>query len=396
MYKTRKKVAIVVAGRANYASIRSVMKEILKYPDEFELQLFVGSSAILGKYGDLIDLIEQDGFKITEKFHMLVEGNTPVTMTMSVGMGLVSLSHLFSNHKPDLVITVGDRFETMAVAIAASFANIHLAHTMGGEITGTIDESIRHAVSKLAHFHFVSNQDAAERVIRLGEPVEYVFNVGCPRIDEIKRIVEEYRAHRAAGKGIYEKYKGVGVPFAIQEGKFLLVSQHPVTTEYGKNREHVRETLLALEELNMPTFMLWPNPDAGSEEVSKEIRTFREKKNPKWLYMFRNLPFEDYIHLMDICGCIVGNSSSAIREGEIIGVPTVNIGTRQQGRIRGDNVVDVPYEKEAIKMAIKEQLKQGKYKTKHVYGDGRAGERIVQKIRELDLKTIQVQKRIRY
>jgi UDP-hydrolysing UDP-N-acetyl-D-glucosamine 2-epimerase len=392
---TKRKIAVVIGSRANYASIKSVMRELIKRED-IDLQIFVGASALLDKYGRVIDLIESDGFKITETFYMLVEGETPETMAMSTGLGIIKLSGIFMNHKPDIVITVGDRFETMATAITTAYLNIHLAHTMGGEVSGTIDESIRHAVTKFAHIHFPANEKAAERIIKMGEDPRFVFVTGCPRIDIVKEIIDENRN----GNGIDEdefwrKYKGVGGKFSIYKDKFLLVVQHPVTTEFGKGREQIRETLMALNELKMPTIMLWPNADAGSDEISKEIRTFREKYKPdEWLHLFKNLPMEIFIKLMDMCACMVGNSSSAIREGAIIGVPAVNIGTRQQGRERGRNVIDVGYNREEILEAIKKQIAHGKYEPDYIYGDGQAGKRIAKILAEIDLKEVPIQKRI--
>ena len=392
---TKRKIAVVIGSRANYASIKSVMRELIKRED-IDLQIFAGASALLDKYGRVIDLIESDGFKITETFYLLVEGETPETMAMSTGLGIIKLSGIFMNHKPDIVITVGDRFETMATAITAAYLNIHLAHTMGGEVSGTIDESIRHAVTKFAHIHFPANEKAAERIIKMGEDPRFVFVTGCPRIDIVKEIIDENRN----GNGIdedefWQKYKGVGGRFSIYKDKFLLVVQHPVTTEFGKGREQIRETLMALNELKMPTIMLWPNADAGSDEISKEIRTFREKYKPdEWLHLFKNLPMEIFIKLMDMCACMVGNSSSAIREGAIIGVPAVNIGTRQQGRERGRNVIDVGYNREEILEAIKEQIAHGKYEPDYIYGDGQAGKRIAKILAEIDLKEVPIQKRI--
>jgi UDP-hydrolysing UDP-N-acetyl-D-glucosamine 2-epimerase len=393
----KKKIAVVIGSRANYASIKSVMRALKKIA-YIELQIFVGASALLGKYGNVVNLIKQDGFEINEKFYMIVEGENPETMSMSTGLGIMKLTEIFMKYRPDIVITIGDRFETIATAISASYLNIHLAHTMGGEVSGTIDESIRHAVTKFSHIHFPANKKAADRIIKMGENPECVFVTGCPRIDIVKEIINNNHKRKNMDEDeFWIKYKGVGGRFSLYKDRFLLVVQHPVTTEFGKNREHIRKTLMALKEIEMPTIMLWPNADAGSDEISKEIRTFREKyKNNEWLHLFINLPIEIFITLMDSCSCMVGNSSSAVREGAIVGVPAVNIGTRQIGRERGENIIDVDYDRDQILEAIKKQLKNGKYEPNYIYGDGKAGERIGKILTEIDLDKIPVQKRICY
>ncbi|MBC8392844.1 MAG: UDP-N-acetylglucosamine 2-epimerase (hydrolyzing) [Deltaproteobacteria bacterium] len=393
----KKKIGVVIGSRANYASIKSVMTHIQKNPETLDLAVFVGASALLDRYGRVVDLIEKDGFPITEKFHILVEGETPQTMAMSTGLGMIELSRLFMNHKVDIALTVGDRFETLATAATAAYMNIHLAHTMGGEVSGTIDESIRHAVTKLSHIHFPANEDAARRIVRMGEDPKYVFSTGCPRMDLVNEIISDNRK----GKGIdqqafWSTYKGVGGQFDLHKNPFLLVSQHPVTTEYGCNRAAMHETLAALDHLKMPTLLLWPNADAGSDEMAKEIRTFREKNKPDdWLHLFKNLPVDVYVKLMDMCACLVGNSSSAVREGTIIGVPAVNIGTRQQHRLKGRNVIDVDYDKHQVIEAITKQIHNGQYEADHIYGDGSAGEKIARILSEIDLNELSVQKRIR-
>ena len=392
----KRKIAVIIGSRANYASIKSVMKELKRY-DNVELQIFAGASALLDKYGNVSNLIEKDGFKITEKYYMLVEGENPETMASSTGLGIIKLSGIFTNYKPDIVITVGDRFETMATTIAASYLNIHLAHTMGGEVTGTIDESIRHAVTKFAHIHFPANKQAGDRIVRMGEDPKHVFVTGCPRIDVVKKILDDNRSgNRIDEDEFWKKYKGIGGRFSINKEKFLLVLQHPVTTEFDESRRQMRETLEALDQLKMPTIMLWPNADAGSDAISKEIRTFREKNRPdSWLHVFKNLPMEIFVKIMDQCSCMIGNSSSAVREGAIVGVPAVNIGTRQQGRDKGKNVIDVPHEKDDIIKAIKEQLNNGKYKEDKIYGDGNAGKKIAKILAEIDLCTVPIQKKIK-
>lgn len=393
----KKKIAVVIGSRANYASIKSVMRALKKIAN-IKLQIFVGASALLGKYGNVVNLIKQDGFEINEKFYMIVEGENPETMSMSTGLGIMKLTEIFMKYRPDIVITIGDRFETIATAISASYLNIHIAHTMGGEVSGTIDESIRHAVTKFSHIHFPANKKAADRIIKMGENPECVFVTGCPRIDIVKEIINNNHKRKNMDEDeFWIKYKGVGGKFSLYKDRFLLVVQHPVTTEFGKNREHIRKTLMALKEIEMPTIMLWPNADAGSDEISKEIRTFREKyKNNEWLHLFINLPIEIFITLMDSCSCMVGNSSSAVREGAIVGVPAVNIGTRQIGRERGENIIDVDYDRDQILEAIKKQLKNGKYEPNYIYGDGKAGERIGKILTEIDLDKIPVQKRICY
>lgn len=394
--KLKKKIGIVIGSRANYASIKSVMREILKYPESLELLIFAGASALLDRYGQIIDLVEKDGFKITEKFYILVEGENPQTMAMSTGLGMIELAGLFMNHKPDIVVTIGDRFETIATAVAASYMNIYLAHTMGGEVSGTIDESIRHAVTKFSHIHFPANKDAAERIVKMGEDPKYVFEVGCPRVDIVKEIIGRKNSPKLNNRDFWLTHKGVGGMFDIEKEQFLLVVQHPVTTEFEQSRDEIRKTLMALQSIKMPTIMLWPNADAGSDEISKEIRTFREKFSPSWLHIFKNLPVEVFVRLMDMSGVIVGNSSTAIREGAIIGVPAVNIGTRQNGRMKGKNVMDVDYNEARIKDAIESQIKHGKYTPEHIYGDGESGKRIAKILSELDLSKIMIQKRITY
>lgn len=382
-----RKICVVVGSRANYSSIKSAMSAIRAHPD-LVLQLVVGASALLDRYGTVLDVIERDGFEPDERVFMLIEGETPGTMAKSTGLGLLELPTAFDRLAPDLVITVGDRFETMATALAATYMNIPLAHTMGGEVSGNIDESIRHAVTKFAHIHFPACTDAAERIVRMGEDPETVHVVGCPRMD----IVAEVLAEPLDGKlsAVFEE--GVGGTFSLDES-FLLVSQHPVTTEYGDGERQIRETLSAVSALGLPAVVLWPNADAGSDDVARGIRKFREHEDDSRLHFFKNLPTNDYIRLMARTACLVGNSSSAIREGSFIGTPAVNVGGRQHGRQRGSNVVDIGYSSDEIADAVRAQVEHGPYGHDPIYGDGRAGERIAEILSTVDVK---LQKRITY
>ena len=381
-----RKVCVVVGSRANYSSIKSAMRAIADH-SALELQLVVGASALLDRYGSVEHLIERDGFEADQRVFMLIEGETPSTMAKSTGLGLLELPTAFERLEPDVVITVGDRFETMATALAATYMNIPLAHTMGGEVSGNIDESIRHAVTKFAHVHFPASEGAAERIVKLGEDPECVHVVGCPRMDLVADVLAN------DGNGLSELFEtGVGGRFSLDE-PFLLVSQHPVTTEYGDGKRQIQETLKAVQEVAIPAIVLWPNADAGSEHIAAGMRQWREHNDDSKLHFFKNLPTDDYVKLMAKTAALVGNSSSAIREGAFIGTPAVNIGPRQEGRDRGSNVVDTDYDKAEIAAAIRGQVEHGRYESEPIYGDGHAGERIAD---VLATKPLSIHKRITY
>jgi len=387
MYK--KKICIFIGSRANYSSIKSVMFAIKK-DKNLSLQIILGASAVLERFGNIAKLIEQDGFKPDYVFYNNIEGENPVTMAKSTGLGIIESSTILNNLNPDIVIIIGDRFEMMSVTIAASYMNIPIAHTMGGEVTGTIDESIRHAITKFSHLHLVANEDSKQRVLKMGESPNSVFNVGCPRLDLIKSELKNSSDFIISN--LFNDYLGVGEKLNLNDN-FLLVSQHPVTTEYSQSRFQIEETLAALNDLKMPTVMLWPNIDAGSDDISKGIRTFREQHNPSWLHVFINLPTTVYIHLMNKTTCLLGNSSSGIRDAAYIGTPVVNIGSRQNKRLRSDNVFQVDYDRTEILTGVRHQIKKGKYKSSDIYGDGDSATKIVEILKSIDLKA---QKTINY
>lgn len=383
-----RKICVVVGSRANYSSIKSVMRSVKAHPD-LELQVVAVASALLDRYGMVSEILEADGFEINARVHMLIEGETPVTMAKSTGLGLVELPTIFEILKPDVVITVGDRFETMATAISSAYMNIPLAHTMGGEVSGTIDESVRHAVTKLAHIHFTASAKSGERIIRMGEDPETVHVVGCPRIDLVAEIA---RNDGRLSEQSWLEFEGVGGQVKLDE-PFLVVAQHPVTTEYGQGERHITETLLAVQELKMPTIMLWPNADAGSEDVARGMRKFREHHDHDYIRFYKNFPVEIFVGLMMGTACMIGNSSAAIRESAFLGVPAVNIGTRQKGRERGGNVINVDYNRQQIFDAVQTQMGNGRYPSEDIYGDGHAGDRIAE---ILATRQISLQKHITY
>lgn len=382
-----RKVCIVVGSRANYSSIKTAMRAIQEHPD-LQLQVVAVASALLDRYGSVVDHIEADGFKIDARVFMLISGETPTTMAKSTGLGLLELPTIFEKLQPDIVLTVGDRFETMATTLAAAYMNIPLAHTMGGEVSGTIDESIRHAVTKFANIHFPACSDARDRIIKLGERPENVYLVGCPRIDLVAEVLADN--HSNLEKTIFTE--GVGDQFNLNK-PFLLLSQHPVTTEFGEGERQITATLHAVRNTDLPAIILWPNADAGSEDVSRGIRKFREKHGSDKMHFSKNLPVDRYIKLMHRTACLIGNSSSGIREGAFIGTPVVNIGSRQDKRQRGKNVLDVEYHQTEIEMAIRKQVKHNHYQAEPIYGDGNAGVQIADVLATCQVK---IQKRITY
>ena len=374
MKKEQRKVCIVLTVRGNYAKMKSLMRKLQEDP-ELELQIVVGGAIILHKYGNPINIIEADGFKIHEMVHFLVEGGKTITMAKSTGLAIVELSTVFENCKPDIVIAIADRFEALAVAVAASYMNITVAHLEGGELSGSIDESIRHAITKLSHIHLVATSKSAERVIKMGEDPAMVFVVGSPTIDLVKDLNLDLDFN------VFARYGGVGPLTAITQRSYLVVVQHPVTTEFEQAQYQIQETLHAASQLNMPTIWLWPNMDAGTDEISKGIRAFREKYNPANIHFFKNFEFEDYAKLLNNCAVLIGNSSSGIREASFLGVPVVNIGSRQNFRERGPNVVDTPHDRMKIIQAVKKQIAHGKYPRNYLYGDGTACEKSYKNIK---------------
>lgn len=376
-----RKICVVVTARPSYSRIKTALQAIREHP-ELELQLVVAASALLDRYGNALHYVENDGFEVAARVFMVLEGENLVTMAKTTGLGLMELATVFDNLRPDIVVTIADRYETLATGVAASYMNIPLAHVQGGEITGSIDEKVRHAVTKLADVHLVSSQRAAERVIRMGETPESVFLTGCPSID----IAAEVLRSPQMDFDPFERYGGVGAPVDLTGG-YLVVMQHPVTTEYEEAREHVTETLAAVHRVDLPTLWFWPNVDAGSDGISKGIRAYRELERPTNIHFFKNMASADFLRLLYHSKGIVGNSSVGIRECSFLGVPAINIGTRQMGRDRGANVIDTSYDRKEIEEAIQHHMQNGRAAGDHTYGDGHAGLRIAEVLATAPLTT---------
>jgi len=365
-----RKVGLVVTARASYARIKSALTAIQAHP-ELELQLIVASSALLDRYGEVVRYIENDGFEVAARVFNVLEGENLITSAKSTGLGIMELATIFDNLQPDVVVTVADRYETLATAVAASYMNIPVAHVQGGEVTGSIDEKVRHAVTKLSNIHFVASEKAAERVEKMGEVKDSIYLVGCPSID----LAAAVQNNPKLDFDPFEKYGGVGSVSDLSEG-YLVVMQHPVTTQFGQSQSQIESTLDAVEAIDMPAMIFWPNVDAGSDSISRGIRKFRELGRGKKFHYFKNMQPHDFLKLILNSRAIVGNSSVGIRESSFLGAPSVNIGDRQSGRERGPNVIDVGHDSEAIQHAIRSQIKNGHYASVDIYGKGLAGPQI--------------------
>lgn len=381
-----RKICVVVTARPSYARIKSVLHSINMRSD-LELQLILAGSALLDKYGSVVDVIKADGFKIAASIHMLIAGDSLIASAKSTGLAVIEISNILNILQPDAVITIADRYETLATAIAGSYQNIPVVHIQGGEVTGSIDEKVRHAATKLADLHFVANKAAAERVIKMGENHDRVYITGCPSIDLAARVKSE-QIHSSRNQQV----KGVGASISVLE-PYIVVLLHPVTYEWQQAREQMSVTLEAISRLNTPCFWFWPNVDAGSDDASRAIRLFREKNLNHKIRFIKNLAPSEFLELLTGASCLVGNSSVGIRECAYLGTPVVNLGERQRGRERASNVIDASFELEEILSSVKFQMQHGQYPTSVIYGDGSAGEAIAELLATVSLSS---QKRITY
>ena len=366
----RKKICIVVASRANLARITTVLEAVRDHP-ALELQVIAAASALLERFGNAVDVLEATGFTPDAKIPFIIEGRTPGMMARSTGLGLLELPTAFERLEPDIVVTVADRFETIATAIAGAYMNIPVAHTQGGEVSGSIDESVRHAITKLSHIHFPATELSARRVIAMGEDPQYVFPVGCPSIDLAAR------ARVCTRRDALVDYCGAGSPIDPDQ-PFLLVMQHGVTTEYGQGLEQMAATLRAVSDVGMQALVFWPNVDAGSADVAAALRRFRTHGLAQRCQFFSNLHPEDFARLMTHCACMIGNSSAALREGAYLGTPAVNVGTRQRHRECAANVVFTSHDADEIAEAIRVQIAHGRYERNDLFGTGTAGRDIAE------------------
>jgi len=380
----KRKILAVLVDRANFGRMRTVMTAIQEHPD-LELQVLCAGSMVLERFGSTWQEVEEEGFTVNSRVYMELEGSVPLSMAKSLGFGIIEFSSELDRLRPDIVLLIGDRYEALGAALAAAYMNIPTAHIQGGEISGSIDDSARHAITKFAQWHFPSTKRSAEYIRCMGEPREHIFMCGCPVGDYILKLDETLPtdAFRA----------GSGAHIDV-ERDFLLVIFHPITTAFGTEDEGQISSLLdALGELRKPTVFLWPNIDAGADHISKSLRVFRDRYAPDWLRFLTNLPPVLYQKVLKRCRVAVGNSSSFVRDTTFSGTPVVLTGDRQSGRELGHNALCVPTDRAAIVDAIRQQWHHGRYAPDELYGDGRAGERIAEVLAKV---SPYVQKRLDY
>jgi UDP-hydrolysing UDP-N-acetyl-D-glucosamine 2-epimerase len=368
---TKRKICVVLVDRANYGRLKPIMEAIRDNP-RFEIQVLAAGTMVLERFDQPVRVVRNDGFQIDAEVYLELEGSTPGTMAKSVGFGIVEFAGEFQRLKPDFVVIIGDRYEALSAAIAAAYMNLPIVHLQGGEVSGSIDESARHAISKFAHFHVPATEQAKQYLIRMGEKPETILCVGCPSSDLAKTL------DRTLDPAVLFN-RGHGAVIDVKK-PFLLVVFHPTTTEFGGERSQMDAVLAALNELKMQTVLLWPNIDAGSDHISKAIRDFRNQNDSSWLRTLTNLTPEYYLKVLANTACAVGNSSSFVRDAGFFGTPVALVGGRQRFRECDQNVTHVVPQKEAIAAVIRKQLAVGRYPAGTLYGDGTVAQRFVAKL----------------
>ena len=365
----KRKVLVLLVDRANYGRLKPVMYAIQHHP-ALTLQVLTAGTMVLERFAHPVQEVRKDGFPVDGEVYIELEGSTPLTMAKSVGFATIEFSSEFHRLRPDVVVIIGDRYEALAATVAAAYMNLCVFHIQGGEVSGSIDESTRHAISKFAHYHFPSTKRSADYLVRMGERSDTILGTGCPSSDLALRIDRTLTDEIVNSKG--------GGAHIDTTKPFLLVVFHPTTTQYGSEQEEMEQLLVSLEELHMPTIFLWPNIDAGADHISKAIRLFRDHRSPGWLRTLTNLTPENYLRVLAATASAIGNSSSFVRDASFLGTPVVLVGARQDGRETDAHVVRVPPIASVISEAVLAQLSHGRYAPSDLYGDGQVSERIAE------------------
>lgn len=376
----KRKICFPITSRAYYGRSQMLIRKLHSHPD-IDLKLMLGGSILLDKYSKHVaDDIAAGGFEIEASLFNVIEGGNHVAMAKTACLTALEFTNSLYTTEPDVVVICGDRFEQLAIAMAAAYLNITIAHIEGGDVTGSIDESVRHAITKLAHLHFVTNQDAHRRVLAMGEDPRYVFDTGSLDV--------ELAAH-VSTTITNEQVNALGVGHDVDiEQPFLMVVQHPVTTDTD-NRAHLETTFRVVSSFELPTIWFWPNPDAGTGEMADSLRHMRERHPELTQHMrfITNVPANDFIGLLAHAACLVGNSSAGIKECSYLGTPVVNIGDRQHGRLSGEHVAHVSYDAAEIAAAIAAQLAHGRYQPSAIYHRENASDTIVELLATTPLYT---------
>uniref|UniRef100_A0A673XVT5 Bifunctional UDP-N-acetylglucosamine 2-epimerase/N-acetylmannosamine kinase n=1 Tax=Salmo trutta TaxID=8032 RepID=A0A673XVT5_SALTR len=370
------RVCVATCNRADYSKLAPIMFGIKANPDEFELEVVVLGSHLIDDYGNTFRMIEQDDFDIGSKLHTIVRGEDEAAMVESVGLALVKLPDVLHRLRPDVLVVHGDRFDALALATAAALMNIRILHLEGGEVSGTIDDSIRHAISKLAHYHACCTRTAEQHLIAMCEDHTRILLAGCPSYDKLLAA-----HHRDDYMDIIRNWLGDNV----KEDNYIVALQHPVTTDI-KNSIKIYELMLdALISFNKRTLVLFPNIDAGSKEMVRVMRKKGVEQHPNFRAV-KHVPFEQFIQLVCHAGAMIGNSSCGVREAGAFGTPVINLGSRQTGRETGENVLHVRDADTQNKIYHALELQFGKrYPCSKIYGDGNAVPRILKFLQTIDL-----------
>ena len=378
---SKRRIVITTGTRAEYGLLRPVLEKILKNKN-LQLFLIVTGTHLSKKHGMTINQIRKDGFKIFKTMKFLPEKNTNFDTAKSLGNGIIDFAKIFDKIKPDINVVLGDRPEVLASAISAYTMNIPNAHIHGGDVSGNIDEYTRHAITKISNIHFPATQKSKDRIVKMGENTKSVLFVGSPSIDEIKS------GKISSNRYIEKKYK---IPL---NQKFIVLLYHPVTTRINEIKNNIKIILDSVASFKLPTIIISPNSDTGSDIINNEIEKFEKKYN--FVKLFSSIPRDDFLCLLNNSGILVGNSSSGIIEGSYLGTSVVNIGPRQNGREQSSNVINVKKEsKTQIKNAIRKALK-AKRKKSLLYGNGTSSQKITRHLEKIKLNNELMEKRLRY
>ena len=375
--KSKRLVLAVTGIRSEYDIMSSVFAAIQKHPN-LELQLVVTGAHLSDAFGLTIKEIKQDGFQIIDEIESLLNSDTASGRVKGLAIQLQGMAQSISRVDPDFLLVLGDREESITTALIGAYMNIPVAHIGGGDrVVGNVDDQIRHAVTKLSHLHFVTNVESEERVIRLGEQSFRVFNVGNPGLD---RFVE------VPSMPLSELSNRIGIKLEESE-PFLVMLQHVISTEVDHGYEQIKESLEAIKELGIKTILIYPNSDAGSQQL---VRAIKEYDSLPFIHVAKNVARQEFVNLLRNASCMLGNSSSGILEAPYLKLPVVNVGNRQRGRLHSENVQFVAHDKYAIMDAVKKAIFDSEYRKTvaaciNPYGEGSSSERIASILASIEI-----------